>query len=333
VLEQDYDRLEVIAIDDGSQDATPRLLARIADRVDPVRFRWLRHENIGQAATFNRGLEESRGDLLGYLSSDDYLLPGAVSRLVAAADQYQDVDIVYPWFQVVDLLDRVIDTAECYEHTFVGTLSWSVCQPGVGALMRRSCYERIGGWDTSYRFAPDFEWWLRARDARFLRVPEVLGAFRVHEGSMTARGWELEKTRERLRLLDEFYANDDLPDDVLAVKHQAYAATLIVAASILDGPGLGAPDRRFVVEDRLGPIYYRKNRESDATDRLLLARSLRSAEGQLSCAFEKIDQLEQTVTVLEDAARWREQRIARLEAEVARLRTEDEAVLTLLPET
>ncbi len=84
LLEQDYPALEVLAIDDGSRDETSVVLARIAERFAPDRFRWWQQENAGQAMTINRGLDQARGELLGYLSSDDYLLPGAISRLVEA---------------------------------------------------------------------------------------------------------------------------------------------------------------------------------------------------------------------------------------------------------
>jgi len=320
VIEQDHEPLEVIAIDDGSTDDTARLLAAIARRTDPARFRWFRHENVGQAATINRGFEVSTGDLLGYLSSDDYLLPGAVSRLAEAIDARPEVDVVYPWFRVVDLQDREVDTMQPIEHSFARSLAWAAAQPGVGALVRREYYERIGGWDTRYKFVPDFEWWLRSRDARFLCVPTVLGAFRTHDGSMTARGYELEKLRERIRLLDQIYEAEDLPEDAIAVKHQAYAAALIVSALVLDGPAMLRDDRRFLVEDRLGPIWSRRAREGSARGWLLLAGALRSAEGQLSAALQKVEQLEQALTVLEDAGRWREECIATMKAEIETLR-------------
>ena len=96
LLDQDYPALEVIVVDDGSSDETPAVLARIAERVDRRRFRRLRHENVGQAESINRGFAEAGGELLGYLSSDDYLLPGAVSRLVAAAEDHPEAEVFYP---------------------------------------------------------------------------------------------------------------------------------------------------------------------------------------------------------------------------------------------
>lgn len=316
LLEQDYEALEVIAIDDGSRDDTPLLLSRIAERADPARFRWLRQDNVGQPASINRGLELARGGLLGYLSSDDYLLPGAISRLVSGAEEHPEVDVIYPWFEVRDVRDQVLDTHGSLQHTYVDALRLAICIPGVGALVRRSWYERVGGWDPSYRFAPDYEWWLRDRDALFLGIPVALGVFRQHDGSTTAGPFELEKIRERIRILDDIYCAGDLPAEVLAVKLEAYSAVLAVGASSLENAGAAASDRRFVIEDRLLPVYSRTGRAIDKESRLDLLRSLRSAESQLANAMEVVSQLEQTVAVLEDAARRRELRISQLEAEL-----------------
>ena len=85
LLHQDYPALEVIVVDDGSRDQTRAILSRIGERFPTERFRWLGHANQGQAYSINRGFEAARGELLGYLSSDDFLVPGAITSLVRAA--------------------------------------------------------------------------------------------------------------------------------------------------------------------------------------------------------------------------------------------------------
>src|SRR5687768_2684338 len=83
VLEQAYPNLELLVLDDGSTDETREVLARYAERHSD-RLRWTRHENVGQARTLNRGFELARGELIGYLNSDDLMLPGAIEKLAAA---------------------------------------------------------------------------------------------------------------------------------------------------------------------------------------------------------------------------------------------------------
>jgi glycosyltransferase involved in cell wall biosynthesis len=61
LLEQDYSALEVIVVDDGSQDETRAVLSRISERFPGERFRWISHPNQGQAASINRGFDAARG--------------------------------------------------------------------------------------------------------------------------------------------------------------------------------------------------------------------------------------------------------------------------------
>ncbi len=82
ILGQDYANLECLVLDDGSTDQTPQVLERYAEG-HPQRMRWERHENMGQAKTINRGFEMARGELIGYLNSDDLFLPGAIAKLAA----------------------------------------------------------------------------------------------------------------------------------------------------------------------------------------------------------------------------------------------------------
>src|SRR5688500_14867542 len=80
VLAQDYpaDRREIIVVDDGSTDDTPQVLARYADRVKIIR-----QANAGVCAATERGLSETRGELIATLDADDVWLPGKLHRQVA----------------------------------------------------------------------------------------------------------------------------------------------------------------------------------------------------------------------------------------------------------
>ena len=78
-LSQDYPGIELIVLDDGSTDGTQALLASYPDR-----FYRESHANMGQAGTLNKGWRMSKGEILSYLSADDFLLPGAVRRSVEA---------------------------------------------------------------------------------------------------------------------------------------------------------------------------------------------------------------------------------------------------------
>lgn len=88
-----HDRLEVVAVDDGSTDGSAKELARFAARYPGV-FRVITQPNSGgPAAPSNRALEVASGRYVFFLGSDDYLGPEALERMVAAADEHGN-DIV-----------------------------------------------------------------------------------------------------------------------------------------------------------------------------------------------------------------------------------------------
>ncbi len=77
-LNQTYPHIEVIVVDDGSTDNSRKIIAEYGDRLIPIL-----QPNGKQAAAFNSGFAKSRGDIILFLDSDDYLFPHAVERIVA----------------------------------------------------------------------------------------------------------------------------------------------------------------------------------------------------------------------------------------------------------
>lgn len=98
ILSQDYERLDVILIDDGSTDASGSLCDDYARRDSRVRV--IHQKNAGAAAAKNAGLRAARGEYLCFADSDDYLEPGAYSYMVSLLQEY-DADIVRCAFRSV----------------------------------------------------------------------------------------------------------------------------------------------------------------------------------------------------------------------------------------
>ncbi|MFG3689981.1 glycosyltransferase family 2 protein [Micromonospora sp. NPDC047740] len=137
------DRLEVIAVDDGSTDGSGRELDRFA-RLHPGTVKVIHQPNSGgPAAPSNRGLEHATGRYVFFIGSDDYLGPEALERLVAAADRY-DSDVVLG--RTVGVNSRYIHQAvfartEPDLDLFDSALPWSLSNT---KLFRRDLIERYG---------------------------------------------------------------------------------------------------------------------------------------------------------------------------------------------
>lgn len=214
VLGQDYPNIEYIVIDDGSTDDTAEVISRYAGRLIS-RSR----DNRGQAATLNEGWAVATGDIIGYLSSDDLIERTAVSELVTVLVERPSAVVVYSDFELVDAKTRHIRHVQTEDFDRKRLIVDLVCQPGPGALFRKSVFEKVGGWNPALRQVPDFEFWTRvSAHGDFVRIPRSLAKCRVHEESASFRRLSAERC-------------DEVIGVVLSTSYPVHSSLLRLAAS------------------------------------------------------------------------------------------------------
>jgi glycosyltransferase involved in cell wall biosynthesis len=96
-LNQDYESCQVIVVDDGSRDASFKVIESYSDRVLP-----LLQENKGQSSALNTGFAASQGDIVIFLDADDLLEPSAVRRVVEAFQKQPELARVQYRLGVID---------------------------------------------------------------------------------------------------------------------------------------------------------------------------------------------------------------------------------------
>ncbi|PYQ16773.1 MAG: hypothetical protein DMF80_03360 [Acidobacteria bacterium] len=190
VLDQDYPRIEYVIVDGGSTDETLGVIRRHESRL----HRWSSGPDGGPAAALNQGFARTSGEICGYVNADDFLLPGAVARVMEVFAGDPAVDVVYGDGILVDATERVIRP--------IFSDPWSLRRFAFGACLvfqqatffRRSAFERAGGFREENRTCWDGELLaeMALSGARFRHLPEALGAFRLHPGSISGSG-RLEK--------------------------------------------------------------------------------------------------------------------------------------------
>jgi glycosyltransferase involved in cell wall biosynthesis len=155
ILNQTYKNLEIIVVDDGSTDDTQNKLKRYGDRI-----RVVYQQNSGPAAAWNRGIQESRGEIITFLGSDDIWLPTFVERQVSVLQRVgEDVPccLCNSWMRFANgrgttsfqysLLNPAyqegiwLNVAEIYATRFV--------QFGQSVAIRRTALQRTGVFDES----------------------------------------------------------------------------------------------------------------------------------------------------------------------------------------
>ncbi|MGE3841509.1 MAG: glycosyltransferase [Vicinamibacterales bacterium] len=157
---QTYTDLEVIVVDDGSQDGTREEVARYGER---VRYIW--QENRGLSSARNTGIRAASGEFIGLLDSDDLYMPGFVATLVGLLDAQPDADAVYCSAQTVDLAGRplpqrigkVVPAERLRDALLNGGFFPPSCM-----FARARCYRDPDGlFDESLRRVEDLDLWLR----------------------------------------------------------------------------------------------------------------------------------------------------------------------------
>jgi len=183
VLGQQYSRLEYVVQDGGSKDGSVELLRRYGDRL----AHWESAPDRGQAHALNLGFRHATGEILGYLNSDDLLLPGTLAYVASYFASHPEVDVVYGHRIVIDAQDCEVGRWVLPPHN-EEILRWRDYVPQETLFWRRRLWERVGGrFDETFQFALDWDLLLRFQQAgaRFTRLPRFLGAFRLHEEQKT----------------------------------------------------------------------------------------------------------------------------------------------------
>jgi len=228
VLAQDYPAIELIVIDDGSTDGSPGILKGYGSR-----FHWELQSNQGQVATLNRGWRMSRGDILAYLSADDLLLPGAVSAAVRCLEQNPDAALSYCDFNLIDPSSAVVRRVRAPDFDYRRMLAQMICPPGPGAFFRRWAFEKAGSWHTGFRQMLDYEYWLRlGLHGRFVRIPEVLAAYRVHPGSQSFAATSQIRPEEPVKIIEAYFDGPLVPAELRDARTEALSTAHLYSAHL-----------------------------------------------------------------------------------------------------
>ena len=181
VLGQDYGNLEYIVVDGGSRDGSADIIRRHADHLTW----WCSESDGGQAHAINKGFRRATGDVVGWLNSDDLLLPGAARR-IAAAFRDPAVKAICSWGILVTE-DGRIKRKETFPQPTTEVLLRRAVLFQQSFYWRRELLDEIGYLDESKRFCMDLEYWVRlVRHGIVPRlVPSFLAAFRRHTAQKT----------------------------------------------------------------------------------------------------------------------------------------------------
>ncbi len=224
VLDQDYPNLEYFVFDAGSQDGSADLIRRYADR--------LAHHEIapdrGQSDAIEKGWRRATGDILCWLNSDDYFLPGALQVAGQAFRADPQLVMLCGAIAIVDEQGRPLRHKRPPAMTAERLLPWGGVPGQAAVFLHRRVFDEIGGPRVDLHYVLDWELWLRVLltygPDRVRGTPEVLAGARewAQAKTETAAGRDAEEAR---RVLTELFGSGRLPERLHSLERHAFART------------------------------------------------------------------------------------------------------------
>ena len=211
--------VEVIVVDDGSQDGTGEALL---DYGDQIRYVW--QENQGESSARNHGVRIARHEYVALLDSDDLWQPDSLAKRVSLLENDPALGAVFSKAWLVDEEGKRLDAPPLSDHVKSDDLTLeSLCLKNnlvaSTAVFRRSIFDKVGGFDSEIQFGEDWDLWLRfALESKLGFVDEPLVYVRRHTGAQqhfpNARRAEQE-IGDRVKMLEKIFslAQERFDDD------------------------------------------------------------------------------------------------------------------------
>ncbi|ADB41179.1 glycosyltransferase family 2 protein [Spirosoma linguale] len=194
VLSQNYPRIEYIVVDGLSTDDTLPILGEYSNRLTLIAER-----DSGQTDAINKGLRLATGDIVCWLNSDDYFLPGALATVGDFFADHPDKLWLTGDCQIVDEASVPIQQPVRHYKRLLRSLTPSlylgmtnaICQPAT--FWRRDAHAQLGYLTESLHFTMDYDWWLRLQTLQPPAIlPQPLTAFRIHANSKGGNQYALQ---------------------------------------------------------------------------------------------------------------------------------------------
>jgi glycosyltransferase involved in cell wall biosynthesis len=200
ILGQTISDLELVLIDDGSTDATPQIIAAAAARDPRVRPLPM-GRNVGISRSLNDGLRAAKAPIVAVQDADDYSAPERLERQLALLDARPEVAVVGSRMHEVDGAGRPLAARTTFRAGDVNDVLMRFNPiPNTSAAFRRETALAIGGYDPRYRYAMEYDLWLRLADEHVIAALDEPLSTRVMSGTNVASRAERAQIAEAIQM-------------------------------------------------------------------------------------------------------------------------------------
>lgn len=178
VRRQTYPNIEYIVVDGGSTDGTVDILQENDETLDY----WRSEPDKGIYNAMNKGISMATGEIIGLVNADDAIYPDALVNVVEALNSVPDAGFACAPVDLAtedgSIFGRIRTLSDAEVHTQMYRV---MAFPHPGMYVRRQVYERLGGYDESYKISADYEFLLRLLEnyVPYVRIKTSTGYFRT----------------------------------------------------------------------------------------------------------------------------------------------------------
>lgn len=192
VINQDYNNIEYLLIDGGSKDATTNIINKYIDHISY----FISEPDKGISDAFNKGIKAATGDIIGILNSDDFMMPGVLSKV--AAEYEEDID-VYRGYCII--WDEKLDIKRyLYPNEKFGVPPFGSIICHESAFISKKRYEKTGMYKVDYKYTMDLDFFIRMYKDKSLKskfIDVCVDTFRTG-GASSSPVAKLEAERKKL---------------------------------------------------------------------------------------------------------------------------------------
>lgn len=253
---QTYPNIEIVVVNDGSQDNTAEILKKMAAQ-DP-RIRYFNQANQGFAVATNKAIQESKGEYVVHLDSDDTYEPDKIEKQMEILQHDKSIDLVHTAIQVIDkegIPLMQMRGSDVDPDTFLAQMLFRSIMPNPTTIMgKRACFLHVP-YREKYKRSVDYDRVLRlAEKYRFKYLDLPLTRWRRHDRNLTN---ELQKYKEEQFDILQGYNTEDL-------------------MRYVDKATLSPPEKMLLK----GNIFYNLEKWAEALDKF---KEVESATGYFYC--------------------------------------------------
>lgn len=207
VIGQNYPNLEYIIMDGGSTDGSVEIIKKYEDRLTY----WISEKDDGQAHAINKGFEKATGDIMAWINSDDYYLPGTFFKVVDILN-IEAEELLIGNCARLNKTDGIAYSIKPHLMHRKIDLKYSDYIEQPSTFWTRKTVEKVGLLDEVLHYAFDWEWFIRCEQnmVNFVTTNDFLSVYQFHGSNKSASSNKL-RIKE-ISSIYEFFLNKEIAD-------------------------------------------------------------------------------------------------------------------------